>query len=484
MKHARTYFDAHKRLKTTVVVFLIVMAAVVMTASLAVAAVDYRLEYVAGTGGTITGTAVQTVTADTRGAEVTATPALNYHFVQWSDGLTTAARADTATVDATFTATFSNTYTRYYRPGANGSIVGSDTQVLVNGTRSSVVTASPDTSSTSLAATYHFVQWSDGLTTAARADTATADATVTATFSNTHVLDYAAGANGSVVGSATQVLVNGTRSSQDTATPAATYHFVQWSDGLSTAARADTATADATFTASFAINTYTITIAPSTNGTITPSAVQTIPSGSDSTTLTITPAAGYHFVSATDNGSPITPVDGTVAGTKQVKFTNVTGNHTLAATFARTSVWVPVYRFFQLKTGSHFYTASEEEMQKTMDTLSKTYRFEGVGFQLDTTAPTMVAPLYRFFNVKTGVHFFTASSEERDDIMAKYPTIYHYEGVAYKVSKDTADAPVYRFFNKKAKSHFYTSSETEMQNTRDNLSSTFTFEGIGYYLAR
>ena len=45
-----------------------------------------------------------------------------------------------------------------------------------------------------------------------------------------------------------------------TATPGTGYHFVKWSDGVLTAARTDTnVTADLSVTASFAINTYTLT---------------------------------------------------------------------------------------------------------------------------------------------------------------------------------------------------------------------------------
>ena len=53
--------------------------------------------------------------------------------------------------------------------------------------------------------------------------------------------------------------------------PNSGYHFVNWSDGVSTAnPRTDTnVTANVTVTANFAINTYTLTYTAGANGTIT-----------------------------------------------------------------------------------------------------------------------------------------------------------------------------------------------------------------------
>ena len=54
-----------------------------------------------------------------------------------------------------------------------------------------------------------------------------------------------------------------------TAVPATGYHFVKWSDDVSTASRTDTnVTADISVTASFAIDTFTLTYAAGTHGTI------------------------------------------------------------------------------------------------------------------------------------------------------------------------------------------------------------------------
>ena len=145
---------------------------------------------------------------------------------------------------------------------------------------------------------------------------------------------------------------------------------------------------------------------------------------------------------------------------------------------------VPVYRFLRLKQRSHFYTADDAERSRTLKHLSKLYRYEGVAYELDTAAPTMTAPLFRFLNMKTGVHFYTTSVTERDNVIAKLATLYRYEAVAYDVSQSPADTPVYRFFNKRAGTHFYTADEAEKQHVMAKQSKNFTFEGVGFYLAK
>ncbi|MBW7864696.1 MAG: SUMF1/EgtB/PvdO family nonheme iron enzyme, partial [Candidatus Hydrogenedentes bacterium] len=77
--------------------------------------------------------------------------------------------------------------------------------------------------------------------------------------------------------------------------------FVQWSDGVLTAARTDlNVTANISVTASFAVNTYTLTYTAGANGSITGTTPQTVNHGADGTEVTATPDTGYHFVQWSD----------------------------------------------------------------------------------------------------------------------------------------------------------------------------------------
>ena len=105
---------------------------------------------------------------------------------------------------------------------------------------------------------YHFVSWSDGVTTATRTDTnVTASKSLTANFASntTYTLTYSAGTGGTLSGAAAQAVPYNGSGTAVTAVPSSGYRFVSWSDGVTTATRTDTnVTASKAVTATFAIN--------------------------------------------------------------------------------------------------------------------------------------------------------------------------------------------------------------------------------------
>jgi fibronectin-binding autotransporter adhesin len=73
---------------------------------------QYTATYLAGVGGTISGTATQTVSYGTSTTPVTAVPSAGYRFTGWSDSVATATRSDVNfTSNRTVTATFDNNLT-------------------------------------------------------------------------------------------------------------------------------------------------------------------------------------------------------------------------------------------------------------------------------------------------------------------------------------------------------------------------------------
>lgn len=145
-----------------------------------------------------------------------------------------------------------------------------------------------------------------------------------------HTLNYAADANGTIAGEAFQIVDPGDNGTAVTAVANAGYHFVQWSDGSTDNPRTDVnVTENMSYTAEFAINTYTITIAAGENGEITPASEQTVAYGSNAT-FTITPNAGFFIASVlVDNVSVGLPTSYT--------FNNISENHTISATFSNVS---------------------------------------------------------------------------------------------------------------------------------------------------
>ena len=292
-----------------------------ITVSASFAINTYTLTYAAGTGGTITGSSPQTVNYNASGTQVTAVPSTGYHFVNWSDSVSAASRTDAnVSANITVTANFAiNTFTLTYSAGANGTLTGSTTQTVNYNASGTAVTAVPNTG-------YHFVSWSDSVATASRTDSSvTGNITVTASFAiDTHTLTYSTGANGTLTGSTTQVVNYGASGTAVTAVPNTGYHFVNWSDSLSTNPRTDSGvTSDLSITATFAINTFTLTYSAGVNGSLTGTSTQTVNYNASGTAVTAVPATGYHFVNWSDSSSANPRTD-----------SNVSGNITVTANFA------------------------------------------------------------------------------------------------------------------------------------------------------
>ena len=297
----------------------------------AVFAIDiHTLTYTAGTGGSIEGSATQVVDYGSDGTAVTAAASTGYHFVEWSDGKTANPRTDNnLTSDATYTATFAvNTYTLTYTAGTGGTLTGTTSQTVVHDGSGTAVTAAASTG-------YHFVRWSDGVTTAIRSDVGvTSGIDVTAVFAiDTHTLTYTEGAGGSIEGSATQVVDYGSDGTAVTAAANTGYHFVEWSDGKTANPRTDNnLTSDTTYTATFAVNTYTLTYTAGTGGSIEGSATQVVDYGSDGTAVTAAASTGYHFVRWSDGATTAIRSDVGVTSGIDVTAVFAIDTHTLTYT--------------------------------------------------------------------------------------------------------------------------------------------------------
>jgi hypothetical protein len=144
----------------------------------------------------------------------------------------------------------------------------------------------------------------------------------------------------------------------------------------------------------------------------------------------------------------------------------------------------PVYRFYNLRTGTHFYTADPAEKSYMVAVLGATYRLDGVAYTIDTTNPANTTPLWRFYNVRTGTHFYTADVAEKDRISATMSTTYRLDGPAYDVSMSAVcSTPVFRFYSPGTGTHFYTADPAEKAALLASGSGAYAFDGPAFYLA-
>lgn len=140
----------------------------------------------------------------------------------------------------------------------------------------------------------------------------------------------------------------------------------------------------------------------------------------------------------------------------------------------------PVYRFYNNKTGAHFFTPSQEERDSVIKNLPD-FTYENVAFYAYPAASAGESPVFRFFNTQKNAHFYTINVTERDAIQANY-SFYRYEGPVWyaQVSAVTGSTPIYRFFRKSTETHFYTISSSERDGIIANYPD-FRYEGVAYH---
>ena len=162
----------------------------------------------------------------------------------------------------------------------------------------------------------------------------TKDSTIVASFArSTFTITPSAGLGGTITPPTAQTVING-GSQLFTIAPNQGYRVADvLVDGISVGAVTShlftNVSKDSTIAASFARNSFTITPSAGQGGTISPASAQTVNSGG-SVQFTIAPNQGYRVADVLVDGI-------SVGAVTSWPFTNVTTNHTIAASFARNS---------------------------------------------------------------------------------------------------------------------------------------------------
>ena len=190
-----------------------------------------------------------------------------------------------------------------------------------------------------------------------------------------------------------------------------------------------------------------------------------------------------YAISSEDVGTTLTI---TTTGTLSTRATTVrtsTPTASVRASATGSSPTAPVYRFYKTD-GAHFYTSNTAEKTNVIATASASYRYEGIAFNSYPTKVTGTTAVHRFYNFRSGVHFYTSTESEFLRVKTEMAFTYRYEGIAYyaRTARSTAVAPVYRFYNLRSGVHFYTTNASEAAGLRANHSTLYRDEGVAYYL--
>ena len=233
---------------------------------------------------------------------LTAIPAVGWHFVNWTDSLTGTHNPDSILMnsDKVVTANFAiNTYTLTVDVSGSGSVDLDPATGPYNYGTWVHLTANP-------ALGWHFVNWSGNLTGTNNPDSIlmNGDKTVTATFAiNTYTLHIDTVGNGGVTLNPSQSSYTHGTWVHLIANPALGWHFVNWSGDLTGSNNPDSIYMDGTktVTATFAINTYNLTVNVTGSGSVVLNPATGPYNYGTYVHLTANPAMGWHFVNWTDS---------------------------------------------------------------------------------------------------------------------------------------------------------------------------------------
>jgi len=94
-----------------------------------------------------------------------------------------------------------------------------------------------------------------------------------------------------------------------------------------------------------------------------------------------------------------------------------------------------LYRLYNKVSKSHFYTSSATERDYAVATWPHIFSYDGPTYAVNPAEVPNSMAVYRFYNVRNGSHFYTADLAERDSVYANLSHIYQYEGPAFWVGQ-------------------------------------------------
>lgn len=187
---------------------------------------------------------------------------------------------------------------------------------------------------------------------------------------------------------------------------------------------------------------------------------------------------------AADEATPIAPVLPVASAAITASANAGTVRVTVTVVSPPAPPAIPIFRFYSPRSGTHFYTPSAEERDMVIARWPDVWHYEGVAYTVNPARNWQ--PLYRFYNYNNGSHFYTASATERDMVISRWPKVFHYDGPTFAVTPnpEAGKTPVYRFYNKKNGSHFYTASADEANTVILKWPHIYQLEGTAFWLGQ
>ena len=259
---------------------------------------------------------------------LTATPGTGYHFTNWSGDASGSVNPLGITVDGNknIVANFDiNSYTLTVNQNGLGTVGKAPDQPTYTHGASVLLSAVPGSG-------YSFAGWTGDVTSTDNPLNVTMDGNknITANFAiNAYTLTVNVVGNGTVARDPDQASYDHGSSVELTANPGTGYTFSGWSGALTGTTNPENLLMDGpkTVTATFTMNSYTITVTAGSNGTILPAGPNVPVNHGNDQQFTMTPAAGYHVATMTIDGARVNPAE-------THTFPAVAADHSISVAFA------------------------------------------------------------------------------------------------------------------------------------------------------
>jgi hypothetical protein len=139
---------------------------------------------------------------------------------------------------------------------------------------------------------------------------------------------------------------------------------------------------------------------------------------------------------------------------------------------------VRVFRYYDVRTGDHFYTTNLNELGGGTLTSTGTmgYRFEGIGFFAFDSQVANTIPVFRYFHRGTSDHFYTTNFNELRNGDRDW-TLENRAAFFVHSTQINGSVPVLRFYN--GRDHLYTKNPNEF--FPDARSMGYASEGTAFF---
>lgn len=197
-----------------------------------------------------------------------------------------------------------------------------------------------------------------------------------------------------------------------------------------------------------------------------------------------TASSGNTIVLANYSGRTATDIH-TSGDETFVSFSNGSIDRILVDSGTQIPLTNTVYRFWSNRYNGHFFTASLAERDDVINRYdTNTWNYERVAFHTFDTQVASSLPVYRFWNRRSGRHFYTIDEGEKQNVINTQSHIWLYEGIAfYTYTGGTNNAKaVYRFWSDAYQGHFYTINAGERDAViANNPTHIWKYEGVAFY---